>query len=198
VSPLAAADVASENASAQAEPRLLQGARLRLARFTAADVTPRYLAWLNDPEVNRYSRRRDLPPSSAADARAYLQSLPDAAEVLAIATPEQGHVGNIRYDVDAANRRADISIMIGERDVWGRGIGAEAVYLVARHLLRERGLNRVDAGTCNPAFAALVLKLGWCQEGVMRQRVMLGGALHDYVILAQFASEFRPIPRFER
>jgi [ribosomal protein S5]-alanine N-acetyltransferase len=169
----------------------LRGRTLQLVPFTKADITSRYLAWLADAEVNRYSRRRDLPPETAAGAACYLDGLPAEAEVLAILCPPHGHVGNIKFEVDAVNRRADISIVIGERAVWGRGVGAEAIYLVSRHLFEARRLHRIDAGTCNPAFERSVLKLGWRREGVLRQRVALGGAYHDYVILAQLAAEFR-------
>lgn len=161
---------------------------ITLLPFTEADITDRYIGWLNDPEVNRYSRRRDLPPSDAAAALKYLRASGDTAPIWKIGVAGD-HVGNIQASLDEHNRRADISIVIGERSVWGKGVGAAAVYTLSRHLF-SRGLHRVDAGTCNPAFVRLVEKLGWVLEGRQRQRVMLGGVLHDYWLLAQLASEF--------
>ena len=173
----------------------LVGRRARLAPFTEADITPRYLAWLADREVNRYSRRQDLPPETMSSARAWLAGLPKTALVFAIRLPEHGHVGNIKAEIDAHNERADISIVLGERAVWGDGIGSEAIYLLTRYLFTRVG--RVDAGTCNPAFVRAVEKLGWRIEGVLRDRVKLGGTLHDYVVLAQLRDEFRALPHYE-
>jgi ribosomal-protein-alanine N-acetyltransferase len=175
----------------------LSGRRVSLVPFSESHLTERYLGWLNDPEVNAYSRRRDVR-SSLGDVRAYLASLRDDEHVLAILTEAEGHVGNIKFGpVDWQNSCADISILIGARAVWGQGIGAEAVYLVSRHLLKETGLNRVHADSCNPAFLKLVAKLGWQVEGVLRERVRLGDTLHDDTVVSLLAREFRTLPAFE-
>ena len=101
--------------------------------------------------------------------RQYLNGLRADEVVLGIHHREHGHVGNIKYGpIDWDNRSADISIMIGEPAVWGQGVGAEAVYLVNKYLFEECGLQRIDAGTRNPAFVALVKKLGWTVEGVLQ------------------------------
>ncbi|MDP6351521.1 MAG: GNAT family protein, partial [Alphaproteobacteria bacterium] len=99
--------------------------------------------------------------------------------------------------IDRARRRADIAIMIGDRAVWGRGVGAEATYLVSRYLFVERGLARIDAGSCNPAFVRMVVKLGWRVEAGPPERVRIGGELLPYTRLAQTDSEFRRRPAFE-
>lgn len=102
---------------------------------------------------------------TAVEAAAYLSTRGQDEVILAIETPEEGHVGNIKFGpIDREDSRADIAILIGERSVWGKGIGEEAVYLVTRHLFENEGLARVDAGTTNPAFLRLVEKLGWRRE----------------------------------
>lgn len=177
----------------------LRGRRVRLEPFGPELISERYLGWLNDPEVNRYSRRALMDPITEEDARAYLASLAPGEQVLAIHASGWGHVGNVKFGpVDLANSRCDVSILVGERAVWGWGIGAEAVYLVCRHLFEERGLNRVDAGSANPAFLRLVEKLGWRIEGVQRERVRDGsGAFLDFTLVAQLAADFRRLPQYE-
>jgi RimJ/RimL family protein N-acetyltransferase len=170
-----------------------------LNRFRPEDISERYLDWLSDPEVNRFSQRYGQPRPIAGEARKWLDSRAPDEVVYAIFAPGLGHVGNVKYGpIDHANRRADISILIGERAAWNRGIGAEAVYLVTRHLFFDRGLVRVDAGSANPAFIRLAEKLGWRVEGVLRQHVRLGDRLVDWTLLAQMADEFRARPNFER
>jgi RimJ/RimL family protein N-acetyltransferase len=176
--------------------KTLQGARLTLRAFRSSDMTPRYLNWLNDPEVNQYSRRFNVR-TSEADARRYLDGLAPNETVLSIYTSEYGHVGNIKFGpVDTFNCRADISIVIGERQVWGQGIATEAIYLVTKCLF-DGGLNRVEAGSANPAFLRVVEKLGWRREGVQRSRVRIGDRFLDWTLMGLLRHEFSAQPSLE-
>lgn len=178
--------------------RILVGSRLRLIPFGPADVSPRYLSWLSDPVVNEWSRRRDTPAVMAGEARAYLGNLNHEEVVLGIHVASHGHIGNVKYGpVDRPNSRADISIVIGERAAWNQGFGGEAIYLVTRYLFEELGLNRVDAGSANPAFLQIVARLGWVVEGVQRQRLKLGGRFHDLTLVAQLRESFVRRPQHE-
>lgn len=177
---------------------VLEGCSVTLRPFLPDDIHDRYLDWLADAEVNRYSQRLGAPRPSAEEARAYLAGLAEGEAVLGIHHPEHGHVGNVKYGpIDTQNNRADISILIGERSVWGKGVGAEAIYLVSKYLFRHRGVNRVDAGSRNPAFIRAVEKLGWKAEGVLRQRIRTDEGYADYTLLAQLAEEFVDRPEFE-
>jgi RimJ/RimL family protein N-acetyltransferase len=177
----------------------LTGARLVLRPFRPEDITERYLDWLADPEVNRYSRRLGQPRPSMAEARRWLEARAAEEFVYAITMPGLGHVGNVKAGpIDRANGRADISILIGERRAWNRGVGAEAVYLVTRYLFMDHRLDRVDAGSGNPAFIRLVGKLGWRIEKVLGEKVRIGDGWLDWTVVAQHRSEFRRRPEYER
>ena len=177
-------------------PIRLTGSRVTLVPFTPDHLSQRYLDWLNDPEVNAYSRRNGMR-STIDDAHRYMASLRPDEIVLAILVRDR-HVGNVKLGpVDWENACADISILVGERDVWGKGVGTEAVYLVGKHLLKEIGLNRVYADSRNPAFLRLVEKLGWRVVGVQRERLRVEGRFHDNTLVSLLAREFRTIAAFE-
>lgn len=164
---------------------VLRGPSISLREFREADIGARYLGWLTDPVVNEYSQRRHIQRASREDALAYLQSLRPDEVILAIMDDTAGHVGNIKYGpVDWANRRADIAILIGERSVWGRGVGGEAVRLVTNFLFGKLDINRVEAGSNNPAFLRLVQKLGWQVEGVLRDRIWMPEGFRDHTLVA--------------
>lgn len=176
----------------------LQGARLTLTPFTPDRISARYLAWLGDPVVNAHSQRAGRPVPSVEEAARYLIGLSPFEAVFAMDCAQLGHIGNVKFGpIDETNARSDISILVGEHSAWGKGYGAEAVYLVTRHLFETRGLNRVDAGSANPAFLALVSKLGWRVEGVRREAVRVGGTLRDWTLVALLAREFVRRPEFE-
>jgi ribosomal-protein-alanine N-acetyltransferase len=179
------------------EGPILRGRRLTMRPLAGDLVGERYVRWLNDPEVNRFSQRFGTT-TTLEEAEAWLAGLGPTETVFAVLDPECGHVGNVKVGpVDARNSRADISILIGEQSVWGKGIGTEAMYLAARYLFLDKGLNRVDAGSTNPGFIKAVRKLGWQVEGVLRQRVRIGDTFHDWTLLSQLRSEFAVRPDLE-
>jgi RimJ/RimL family protein N-acetyltransferase len=177
---------------------ILRGRRVKLRPFAEGDITPRYLGWLSDPEVNRFSRRFGSPPVGAHEARSYMASLAPDEVVLAIETDRHGHVGNLKYGpIDRGRCRSDISIVIGEKDIWGQGIGKEAIYLATRYLFEVEHLDRVDAGSGNPAFLAMVESLGWRREGVLDRKVQIGDRKLAWTLVAQSRADFRRRPEFE-
>ncbi len=175
----------------------LCGRRVTLDTFEEGQINERYLGWLSDPVVNTYSRRADQRSVLASEARAYLASLGPEEEVLAIHTSQHGHVGNVKFGpIDRTASRADISILIGERSVWGQGIGRESVYLVSKYLIWTVGLNRVDAGTTNPAFVRMVQSLGWQVEGVLREKISIGSRIYDQTLVALLADGFQELSEY--
>jgi len=106
----------------------LAGARLVLRPFRCEDISERYLDWLGDVEVNCFSQRFGQTRPSPGEARRWLESRGPEELVYKTIDPALDHVGNIKAGpIDRANGRADISILIGDREAWHRGVGAEAV-----------------------------------------------------------------------
>jgi len=176
----------------------LLGARLRLWPFTVSDISDRYLSWLVDDEVNKFSRRLGKPPESAENVRTWLASRAKDEQVFAIHAPDLGHIGNVKYGpVNWSNLAADISILVGEVRSWGQGFGAEAIYLVSKHLFIDRKINRLSAASINPAFIHMVEKLGWQREGIQREESRICGQFYDSVLLSMLKRDFRIMPHYE-
>ena len=177
---------------------VLRGRSIHCRPLTPGDVNERYIGWLNDPEVNRYSRRR-LFTSGADDVRAFIEGIVHDEHVLAILTIDDGaHIGNIQFGpIDRIARCAEIRILIGDRSVWGRGFATEAIYLVTRHLFLDEHLHRVEANSCNPAFVRAVQKIGWREEGRLRERFAIDGGFIDYLWLGVLEHEWQPRPEYE-
>ncbi len=179
-------------------PERLEGRDIYLIPFTQDQVSERYLGWLNDPEVNTYSRRRHIK-SDRDDALRFLAGLSENECVLAIYSKDTDqHLGNIQFGpVDQFESRAEIRILVGERLRWGKGVGTQAIYLVTRYLLVELGLHRVEANSCNPAFIRCVEKLGWKDEGCLRERFPSDEGRLDYHWLGLLHHEFKAIAEYE-
>jgi ribosomal-protein-serine acetyltransferase len=73
----------------------------------------------------------------------------------------------------------------------GRGVAPAATRLVARFGLRELGLNRMEIviATENLRSQRAAEKAGAAREGVLRQRLRIGGRLHDAVMYSLVAED---------
>ncbi len=109
-----------------------------------------------------------------------------------------GLIGTCGYNgLDADNLRAEIGYDLAQR-WWRQGIMSEALYAVLGYGFYTMGLNRVEAVTApaNVASQALLLRLGFCAEGCLRQRSNYRGSFRDDLFFgllrAEYAEKFAP------
>ncbi|MDA0746027.1 MAG: GNAT family N-acetyltransferase [bacterium] len=171
---------------------------LILRGLSPEDATTDYLTWLNDPDVLRFRGPKAFP-SSMESLRAYLDSVGSKGDLmLAICLQDTGrHIGNITLNsILWVHRSAELSMMIGAKDVWGRGYAKESIQAICKHGFDNMGLNRIWAESPNPAFNAAVKSLGWKLEGTKRKAFLLDGELVNVECSAILKSEFVPLPKY--
>lgn len=160
----------------------LIGKKIYLRPLLQSDVGEKYLGWLNDPEINEYSRRRQFPTTEPG-LQSYFDQMGKSSNtiVLAIIVKENDlHVGNIQLGpIQWVPRMAEIAVLMGDKEWWNKGVGAEAMELVARHAFQTLNLHRLYAGTTNPAFKRLMEKLEWTLEGTFRDAGFINGKYVD-------------------
>ncbi|MGH2734767.1 MAG: GNAT family N-acetyltransferase [Actinomycetota bacterium] len=166
----------------------LRGPRVLLRPAREPDL-PAILAVLREPSVARWWGETD-----ESEMRAELL---DESEVICLAIEIEGRVsGLIQYheESDPMYRHAGIDLVLSE-PYQGRGIGPEALSLVARHLLTERGHHRltIDPAAANRNAVRAYEKLGFKPVGVMR-RYERGpdGTWHDGLLMDLLVEEFTP------
>lgn len=111
-------------------------------------ATQRNVDWLRDPKVVEYSEQRHKA-HTLTTCLTYINSLKPYGHIWAIwTTAGDRYIGNLAADVDAPNLTADVSILIGERDYWGKGLGSEAWGAACNWLLDKDcgGLRKLEAG----------------------------------------------------
>ncbi len=125
-------------------PILGNKTRLREKKFT--DVRNDY-RWQSDAELARL----DATPVPVTSFSLYLLDYATALNQagadrypLAIETLEGKHIGNCTcYDIDEKKGEAQVGIMIGNRDYWDKGYGADAFKVMVDHVFRMTSLNRL-------------------------------------------------------
>ncbi len=177
----------------------LAGELCYLRPLREADIQGNWLHWFNDPEVTRYMLRGTFPTTveSQRDFYRHVTSGSDSDLVLAvIARDGDVHVGNIGlHRIDWQSRYAEYGVVIGERAVWGRGIGTEATRLLCRHGFDRLNLHRIWLGVFAAHAAAIRMyeRIGFKVEGTLREEILRDGRYHDKLIMGLLAGELKSI-----
>src|SRR5581483_953544 len=172
---------------------MLEGKLVRLRAREPGDAE-RAHRWINDWEVARFLIAR-YPVSLAAE-RAWVEHTPSPSFQslpLAIHTLEGVHIGNIDLrDIQPENRTAEIGIMIGEKEYWSRGYGADAVRTLARFAFRQMNLQRVHLRTYeyNERGQRAFQKAGMTVEGRLRRHIYMDGRYWDVILMGMLREEF--------
>ena len=158
--------------------KTLTGRRVALAPFAREHLDdPAYLSWLRDYEVIKTLNLPDYwSPVPIERVRAYVEGLWASSQDMFFAiTVVDGSIfaGTLRLArIDRRTKSADIGIMIGRRELWGKGLATEAIALALRHVFDDLGLRRATAGLMagNIGMAKVFEKNGFVLEGRFREQ----------------------------
>lgn len=96
------------------------------------------------------------------------------------------------HSVDLQDQRAEIAIGLHDPAKLGQGIGTRAMRLLMAHGFDTMGLNRIGLRYLdgNARAAGCYAKLGFVQEGRLRERACIGGVFKDDIQMSCLAREF--------
>lgn len=163
---------------------------LMIIPFAERHLSERYVGWLNDAELVRFSEQRHRV-HTLASCRSYWQSFANtphffwAMEEVAMGL---GHIGNITAYVDSNNQLADLGIIIGESKARGKGYALEAWQAVCAFLFCEAGIRKISAGalSVNGPMCKLMQRAGMIDDGRRRAHYLFAGDAVDVVHMALF------------
>jgi ribosomal-protein-alanine N-acetyltransferase len=173
------------------------GKRIYLRPLERDDLNEKYLAWLNDPEVNRYLESRIFPYTMDKLEKFYEQVTGSTDQViLAIVDRETDrHIGNVKLGpINWVHRKAVFGILVGEQEFWGKGIGVEATRLIVEYGFLRLNLHRIELGVYaeNEAAIRAYEKVGFQIEGRFREDFFHEGRHKDCLWMGLLSSEYRP------
>lgn len=95
-------------------------------------------------------------------------------------------------NIDHKNRNAECIIDIGEKEVWGKGYGLEAMKLLLDFGFLEMNLHRISLRvfSFNGGAIKLYEKLSFQQEGRAREAIFRDGVWHDIIHMAILQSAY--------
>ncbi len=95
-------------------------------------------------------------------------------------------------EIDHYERRAVISIVLGVKELWGRGIASTALRLLLDYAFTVHGLERVysEVWGFNTRSQRLMERVGFQKEGVLRQHDLHNGTRQDLHVYGILKPEF--------
>lgn len=152
--------------------------------------------FMTDPEVANllFEELGGEPPSAwLLGAMIFFQSLAGAPD-FGIVEKDGRLVGAVRlWRVSERNRSAMLTIYLGEKRVWNRGYGQDALRLVLRHAFGSMGLHRVELHVFdfNERAIACYERVGFVREGVRREALFREHGFHGIVVMGVTRREFQ-------
>jgi len=161
-------------------PEPLAGVRVRLVPADESHV-PAFTRLFSDPAVSRWW------PSSDPVAEAREHVVPEERRTVWAIEAEGDIIGLIQAweEPEPEYRHAGIDLAIRGSE-QGRGLGPEAIRLVARWLFQVRGHHRItiDPAASNSRAVRAYEKVGFRPVGVLRQYQRLAdGSWHDGLLM---------------
>ncbi len=187
--------------SSGTRPAELRGERVKLVPLDERDLET-LRRWRSDPEVTRYWVTQ--APPTPDEMQAWLNRNRAEGVLMWIVEDERGRpIGYIDlFNRDEANRKAEFSLMIGERGVWGRGYAREALRTLLHHAFAPvatggLGLHKVYLSVFAENIAArrAYAACGFCEDGVLRDDIYRDGAWHDQILMSVLEHEFTALDK---
>jgi len=146
-------------------------------------------AWANDPELMRLMDRSNTVAESEHESWfARLASRDDCAYFAIEETGSRRHVGNVwLWAIDRRHQKAELRIVVGDPSARGRGIGRQAIELLACDAMDRLQLHRIYAYvlTINPKARRAFEAAGFRVEGLLKDDRRADDGFVDAWLLAR-------------
>jgi RimJ/RimL family protein N-acetyltransferase len=176
--------------------RKLEGERIELRRH-ARENYHLYAEWYGDPEIWHLTSWAPSPLSRSAVERLFEdREISNTDDSFAIHIRDEDEpIGVISLmNKSEANESAELSVIVGHQDDRHRGYGTEAIDRLLRYAFEELGLNRIGLSVFdfNEEAISAYEKLGFVEEGCIRQAIKRRSGFHDAILMSILKSEWEP------
>jgi RimJ/RimL family protein N-acetyltransferase len=178
-------------------PRMLTGDRVVLRPIEPADLPRIWELDVADFEVSVLSNAGPIYPLSLSEFEANEAERVSnkARDNLRLLIEVDGDaIGMcVLHAIDHFSRRCELGIAIG-RDFWGKGFGQDAVRTLVDYAFEHLNMNKVAlrVRADDPRALGAYLKVGFVEEGRLRQHDWVGGAYHDSLVMSVLQEDWKP------
>jgi RimJ/RimL family protein N-acetyltransferase len=179
---------------------ILRGEHVYLRPAERADI-PNFVRWLNDAETTSFLNMR-APMSEAMEEKWFegmveRQGKDHYHYVICLLKNDQP-IGSLGlFAVDYVNGNGGIGISIGEKSLWGKGYGTDAMNALLDFGFGMLRLERMwlEVYVFNKRARRSYDKSGFVLEGVERRGVFKQGRYLDVELMSMLRDEWAALPR---
>lgn len=174
---------------------MIRGAQVYLRAAERSDI-PHFVRWLNDAETSHFLSIR-APMSEAMEEQWFNRMLEsqgkDAYHFVICRLDDDRPIGTIGlFRVDSVNGSAGIGISIGEKRLWGQGLGTDAMLALLDFGFGQLRLERMwlEVTDYNERARHSYEKCGFVLEGTERHAMFRRGRFHDVHLMSILRDEW--------
>lgn len=176
----------------------------KLTRLVASDpdtIGETFAKWSRDSE---FLQLLDADPAKPADVKRLQKEMQEYAD-----KPKPEHfsflIRRLEDDLEIGETalwnalnphgHAWLSVFIGDRGLWGKGYGSDAVQTLLRYGFQELNLHRISLGTFgyNTRAVRAYERLGFVHEGIVRSSMRRYGKRVDVFNLGMLHAEWEKL-----
>lgn len=153
--------------------------------------------WRNDKELIDLLGNNFLYISDEVDNQwfdHYIKNRQQAIRLAILDTEADLLIGTVQLTaIHAVNKSAEFSILIGDKNYWSKGAGSFSTKAMLTHGFANMNLHRIFLTVLEANTRALTLyeKMGFKQEGILREAIFKSGAYHSLILMSVLNSEFQ-------
>lgn len=173
------------------------GKKITLRAIEESDL-PSLHKWANDPQTQDLIGNIYFPSSMEFHKNWFAKLQGDTLnQRFAIDTQDQGIIGiSSIMHIDWRNNHAWHGIVLGDRDIRGKGYGIDAVMATMRYAFDEMHLERLDGSMIaynDISISFYCDKLGWKKEGVRRNYYFRKGRYWDQIVVGITKADYEEL-----
>ena len=174
---------------------LLESDNIYLRKISISDCNENYLNWMNDSEVNKYLESR-FTTHSIDSLKDFVNSMNNSENNVLFAIIDKSsdkHIGNIKLgNIHPVHKYADIGLIIGDKNCWGKGIGTKSIQLVTDYAFNKLNLRKVIAGVYEYNIGSIRAfeKCGFKRAYVKKDTYFFEGNYIDAIVFELYNKNF--------
>jgi len=171
-----------------------------LQEISINDVTPTYMEWLNDPDINRFLETR-YRVQNLKSIQNFVRNVIDNDDehMFTIRTKDNNtHIGNIKIgSIDKQHNLGFVSLFIGDKKHWGKNYSVQAIQLISRYAMDYLLLRKLIASAYQPNKASIKAfsKAGYQPDAILKSHYLLDGVPCDLILVSLFSHNRAVLPK---
>lgn len=161
---------------------------------TKKDYIENMYNWTNDDEVTYYMVTGLYPSNIDRLKEEYSNLVKGKNIIFSIIDKKRKKIIGFAglYTINGQTRSAELRIIIGDKNIHGKGVGTISVRYVVKYAFEKLNLNKVWLGVNAKSKGALRCyeKVGFMKEGILRQEIYRNNQYYDAIRMSILRREW--------